>query len=302
MMTPAELKKRFRGVIAFPVTPFNPDLTLDEVGLNKNLRHLAPFPFCAIVAAGGTGEMYSLDPSEHERVVAATVDVFEGKVPVIAGVGGSLPIAVSMAWAATAAGADGILALPPYYPGASEEGLYDYYRAIGEATPLGLLVYSRDWVNPTPAFIERLAAGVPTLIAWKDGQGDLRRYQMIRQRLGERLAWIGGAGDDVVPGYYAIGVRAYTSSIATIAPRLSFLLDQHAAAGEVTTLASLMNDFVVPLYELRARKKGYEVAVMKAAMDLVGLAGGPVRPPLSGLIPTEREEVRALMEKWKRFL
>ena len=87
---------------------------------------------------------------------------------------------------------------------------------IGEASPLGMLIYSRDWFNPSAGLVEQLASRIPTLIAWKDGQADLRRYQMIRQRLGDRLHWIGGAGDDMVPGYYSMGIRTYTSSKARI--------------------------------------------------------------------------------------
>jgi len=302
MTKPQELRNRFGGVVAFPVTPFKKDLSLDLEGLRKNLQHLATFPFCAAVAAGGTGELYSLDPDEHRRVVEATVAAFKGKAPVIAGVGGSLPIAVSLAQQAAAAGAGGILALPPYFPGAADDGIIEYYKAIGAATPLGLLIYSRDWFTPGPAVVEKLADAIPTLIAWKDGSADLRKYQMIRERLGDRLYWIGGAGDDMVPGYYSIGIRTYTSSIATVAPKLSMLLDKHAAAGESRELMSLMSEYVTPLYELRARKRGYEVTAMKVAMDAVGLVGGPVRPPLTELKPAEVEEVRAQMARWKQFL
>jgi 5-dehydro-4-deoxyglucarate dehydratase len=255
-----------------------------------------------VVAPGGTGETYSLSVEEHETVTRTIVEEVGGKAPVIAGVGGSLPIALEQARRAAAAGADGILALPPYYPGAPEDGLAAYYKAIGAATPLGLLVYSRDWVNPTADFVSRLAAEVPTLVAWKDGQADLRRYQMIMNRVGDRLAWIGGAGDDMVPGYYAIGIRTYTSSIATVAPKLSLALDRHAAAGEAAALGRLMRELVVPLYDFRARKKGYEVTVMKAAMDAVGLAGGAVRPPLPELKPAELDEVRSMMARWQGWL
>jgi 5-dehydro-4-deoxyglucarate dehydratase len=304
MMTPEELRGRFGGVIAFPVTPFKKDLSLDLPGLRKNLEHLAQFPFCAIVAAGGTGEVYSLTPDEHRQVVEATTAVFRGKVPVIAGVGFNLPIAVGLARQAAAAGADGILALPPYYPGAADDGLLEYYRAIGAATPLGLVVYSRDWVSPAPDQVQRLCAAIPTLVAWKDGQADLRRYQQVMRAVGDRLFWIGGAGDDMVPGYYSIGLRTYTSSIATIAPRLSIELHERAAAGDAAGLAGLMNELVIPLYALRARKKGYEVTVMKVAMDAMGLAGGPVRAPLTEVRPEEVEEIRALMAspKWKAYL
>ena len=199
-MKPEELRSRFGGVVAFPVTPFKKDLSLDVEGLRKNLQHTARFPFCAVVAGGGTGELYSLDVAELRKVVEEAVAIFGGKVPVIAGAGGSLPIAQAMARAAAEAGADGILALPPYYPSPSDDGIVEYYKAIGAATPLGLLVYGRDWFNPGPELVARLASSIPTLVAWKDGQGDLRRYQMIRQRVGDRLYWIGGAGDDMVPG------------------------------------------------------------------------------------------------------
>lgn len=289
-------------MIAFPVTPFAADLSLDVPGLRRNLQALLRHPISAVVAAGGTGEMYSLTPEEHASVVRATVEETNRRAPVIAGVGFNWKLAAAMAETSERAGADAILALPPYYPNADEDALLQYYAAIGAATPLPLLVYSRDWVNPGPAWIERLAASVPTLTAWKEGQGDVRRYQQIIRRVGDRLHWIGGAGDDCVPSYYSIGLRCYTSSIATVAPALSLRLHEAAAAGDAAALGRLMNDCVIPLYALRARRKGYEVTVMKELMNLAGLAAGPVRPPLPALRPEEREELRPLLERWRPFL
>ena len=294
--------KSLQGVVAFPVTPFHADLSLDIAGLRRNLKALLRHPVCAVVAAGGTGEMYSLTPVEHREVVRATVEEVAGRAPVMAGTGFNLPLATELAASAQQAGADAILALPPYYPNADDDGLLDYYAAIGSATPLPLLVYGRDWFNPGPAWVERLAARVPTLAAWKDGHGDVRRYQQIIQRVGGRLHWIGGAGDDGVPGYYSIGIRCYTSSIATVAPKLSLALHETAAKGDQQALAQLMNDFVIPLYALRARRKGYEVTVMKELMNLAGLAAGPVRPPLPALRPEEKDELRGLLERWRRWL
>ena len=127
-------------------------------------------------------------------------------------------------------------------------------RAIGRATPLGMFIYSRDWANFSAAMVERLTS-IPTLIAWKDGQGDIRRLQTIINRVGDRLHWIGGAGDDMVPSYYAIGIRTYTSSIATVAPRLSLKLHELAAARREEELMELMHRSVIPLYAFRARRK-----------------------------------------------
>jgi 5-dehydro-4-deoxyglucarate dehydratase len=192
--------------------------------------------------------------------------------------------------------------LPPYYPQADESGLAEYYAAIGRATPLPLFVYSRDWVNPGPDWVERLAAKVPTLAGWKDGQADVRRYQQIMARVGDRLHWIGGAGDDSVPAYYSIGIRTYTSSIATVAPKLSLELHEAAAAGDAARLMRLMNEYVVPLYALRAKRKGYEVTVMKEMMNLAGLAAGPVRPPLPQMRADELAELKTMMSRWKAVM
>jgi 5-dehydro-4-deoxyglucarate dehydratase len=295
-------RSRLGGVIAFPITPFRDDLSLDASGLRSNLCALVEHRLCAIVAAGGTGEMYSLTPAEHGEVVRVVVQEAAAGTLVMAGVGFNAPLAAEMAASAQAAGADAILALPPYYPNADEDGLLQYYEAIGRATPLPLVVYSRDSVNPGPAWVERLADRVPTLAAWKDGQGDARRLQQIMARLGDRLHWIGGAGDDGVPAYYSIGIRTYTSSIATVAPRLSLLLHEAAAAGDAASLKRLMEAYVVPLYALRARRRGYEVSVMKEMMNALGRAAGPVRPPLPALTPQDKADVRALLESWKAVL
>jgi 5-dehydro-4-deoxyglucarate dehydratase len=301
-MTPAELRSRLSsGVIGFPVTPFTSDGALDLRGLKRNVETMAAHPFCALVAAGGTGELYSLTVEEHRQVVKTTVEATAGRMPIIAGSGGSVAIACEQARNAMETGAQGVLALPPYYPGADETGLLAYYRQIGEASPLGLLAYGRDWVNPAPAFVTKLA-DLPTFIAWKDGHGDARRYQILIEAVGDRLLWIGGAGDDLVPTYYRMGLRTYTSSISNVAPRLSLKLHELASDGNEAELRCFMRDFVIPLYAMRARRKGYEVSVMKAMMEVIGLAGGPVRPPLNDVTAAERTEIAAMVAAWKEVL
>jgi len=296
-MNPQELCTKLEGVIGFPVTPFNADHSLDIDGHRKNVRYMLEQPMCALVAAGGTGELYSLTPEEIRQVVEATIEETAGRVPVIAGVGFAGGLAKRLAGQAADCGADGVLAFPPYYPNAEMDGLVDYYSGIAEASGLGVLIYSRDWANYTPAQAERLAE-IPNVVAWKDGTADIRRYQMIRERLGDRLHWIGGAGDDMVPGYYAIGIRAYTSSISAVAPKLSIKLHEFGAAGDLAALNQLINDHVVPLYALRTKRKGYEVSAMKAMLEMLGLSGGPVRPPLVEVTQSERAELQSIVDGW----
>ena len=300
-MHPNTLRNKLSGVIAFPVTPFKENLSLDLPGLHHNLTKLLEYPISAVVAAGGTGEMYSLTPAEYARVIELTTHAVEDRVPVIAGVGFGQRVAVEMAQAAEKAGADGVLAFPPYYQNADDEGLIEYYRAIGGATKLGMLIYSRDWANFSPEMVERLAS-IPTLIGWKDGQGDIRRLQAIMNRVGDRLHWIGGAGDDLVAVYYSAGIRTFTSSIATVAPLLALKLHELADTGDHEALTELLNECVIPLFALRARRRGYEVSAMKVMMDMVGLNGGPVRPPLVNVKPEEEDELRTILSTWEKFL
>lgn len=300
-MHPNTLRNKLSGVIAFPVTPFKENFALDLPGLHHNLSKLLEHPISALVAAGGTGEMYSLTPAEYARVIELATHAVEDRVPVIAGVGFGQRLAIEMAQAAAKAGADGILAFPPYYQDADQDGLFEYYRAIGGATKLGMLIYSRDWANFSPAMVERLTA-IQTLVAWKDGQGDIRRLQAIMNRVGDRLHWIGGVGDDMVAAYYSAGITTFSSSIATVAPQLSLKLHELASTGAGEALLELLNECVIPLYALRARRKGYEVSAMKAMMDMVGLNGGPVRPPLVDVTAEEEDELRTILGTWERFL
>ena len=290
------IRERIRGVLGFPVTPFRQDLSLDLDALARNVDEMARYPFCALVAAGGTGELYSLTPAEVEDVVRVTVQAAAGRMPVVAGTGFNGPLGADMAKRAEKAGAGCILALPPYYINAPFEGVTAYYQEIGAATALPLMVYSRDWAVFTPDMVARLADRVPTLTFWKDGQGDARKYQRIMQSVGDRLAWLGGLGDDCVPGYFAVGVQAYTSSISNIAPRLSVELAEAGMARDFVRLDGLMKKYVHPLYALRERVKGYEVAVMKAAMEILGMPAGPVRPPLCKCSEQDIADLRQLME------
>lgn len=287
--------KQWKGVFGFPVTPLRRDLSLDLDGLARNVAEMAEYPFCALVAAGGTGELYSLTPDEVEQVVRVTVEN-AGDLPVVAGTGFNTPIGTDMARRALRAGAQCLLILPPYYGNSPEEGLFAYYETIGQATPLPVMVYSRDWAVFTPQMVAKLADRMPTLAAWKDGQGDGRKYQRIMNYNGDRLAWFGGLGDDCVPTYFAAGVQGYTSSISNIAPTLSLDLAEAGMRRDFARLDKLMERYVHPLYAIRERARGYEVSVMKTAMEILGMPAGPVRPPLMNTRPHDVPDVQALME------
>jgi 5-dehydro-4-deoxyglucarate dehydratase len=295
-MSPAELRSRLEGVIAFPVTPFTSQLEVDLPALRENVEFMVAGGIQALVAAGGTGELYSLTPDEHRQVVRTVVEAVRGRVPVIAGTGFGAALGRVLARQAEEAGADGILMLPPYYVNADPEGLLAYYRHVAGATSLGVFPYSRDWVTFTAASLRKLA-DIPNVIAYKDGQGDLRAFSRLQHAVGDRLLWLGGVGDDMVAGYFAAGAKGFTSSVANFMPDVAVELYQQARAGNFQRVRELTAQKVQGFYDLRISRRGYEVAMVKEAMELLGHKAGPVRPPLVDVTPQDRERLQAALDQ-----
>lgn len=295
-MHPDELKARLSGVLAFPVTPFNADLELDKQALYEIVTYLVDSGVHALVACAGTGEFYSLTEEECRQVASIVIEAAGGQVPVIVGVGCSARAARDLAVYAQNAGADGVLVLPSYYIRPHDDGLFDYYQTIATAVDLGVIVYSRDWAAFTPDFVGRLAE-IDNIVALKEGQGDLRAFTKMQDRFGDRLAWIGGAGDDMVPGYFSCGAQAYTSSIANFMPEVALELYAASCRGDFAQVKHFLRSKVNPIYSLRGKRRGYEVTMTKEAMNLLGLPGGWVRPPLPQVTAKDREELRGVLRQ-----
>jgi len=226
-MDPKTFRSKLGGVIAFPVTPFKADLSLDIPGLRQNLKALVKHKLCAVVAAGGTGELYR-SRRRASRGREGDRRGVGGACPVIAGVGFNRQIAIDLATESEMAGVDAILALPPYYPNADDEALLEYYAAIGQSTKLGFLVYSRDWVNPTPAWVQKLADAVRTSSRGRTARAT-RAATADHAEAGRPAVLDRRGRRRQRPAYYSIGIRTYTSSIATVSPKLSIELHEVAA-------------------------------------------------------------------------
>jgi 5-dehydro-4-deoxyglucarate dehydratase len=294
-----DFARKLTGVFGFPVTPMKQDLSVDYDGLGKLVDWMTQYPFCAQVTVGGTGEIYSLTPAEAIEAVRVSVDATANRMPVVAGVGYSAPLGVEMAKGMAKAGAAALLIMPPYYINAPVEGLFKYYETIAGSVDIPVSLYSRDWAVFTPDMVNRLADRIPNLSFWKDGQGDTRKYQRIMGAVGDRLAWIGGIGDDCAGGYFGIGVQAYTSSISNVAPRLSLAIADAGMKREIEKLAAILKKYVHPLYAFRDRTRGYEVTAMKKMMELMGKPGGPSRPPLVEVKPEEIAEIQKFADLYK---
>jgi 5-dehydro-4-deoxyglucarate dehydratase len=298
--TPDAIRPHLRGALAFPITPFASDGSVDLDAVRDNVSFLATSGISAIVAPSGTGEIFALTPDEANAIVAATVEV-AGDKPVIAAAGFGPRLGAELARAAEAAGAAAIMIVPPYYGKPDPDALITYYADIAASTSLGIIPYARDAALFSPKMVEQLVNRVQNVVAFKDGRGDVRLFQQIREYVSERigadrLVWLAGAGDDLVGPYFAAGAEGFTSSLACFWPEASVELYRLAATGDYAGLSEYHHRVVRPIYALRQRRPGFEVSVMKAAMDLLGYKAGPARSPLANLSESDHAELASLLD------
>jgi 5-dehydro-4-deoxyglucarate dehydratase len=287
-VTPAPLAARLGipgGPLFFPVTAYGPDGALALDVYRAHVRRGVEAGAAAVFACCGTGEFHALLPEEFEACVRAAVEETAGRVPVVAGAGYGTALAVRYARLAEAAGADGLLAMPPYLVVAGQEGLLRHYREVAAATPLPVIVYQRDNAVFTPESAVELAR-TDGIIGFKDGLGDLDLMQRIvsavRTEVPGDFLYFNGlpTAEQTQLAYRGLGITLYSSAVFCFAPEIALAFYEAHKTGDDTTAHRLLDGFYRPFVELRAQGRGYAVALVKAGVRLRGLDVGEVRPPL----------------------
>ena len=299
-MSPQELKAVLQaGLLSFPLTDFDADLKFAPQAYADRLEWLQPYGASALFAAGGTGEFFSLEPAEYSEVIRVALDTCRGRTPILAGAGGGTTLAIKYAQEAERLGAQGVLLLPHYLTEASQEGLIAHVKAVCKSVSFGVVVYNRGACKLTPASLQILADRCPNLIGFKDGLGDIEKFVAIRQALGERFAYLGGlpTAEIFAGAYKAMGCPVYSSAVFNFIPKTAMEFYNAHAAGDTATCDRLVRDFFLPYIAIRNRGEGYAVSIVKAGATLVGHSAGPVRPPLSDLLPQEVDQLDALISK-----
>lgn len=285
------------GLLSFPVTDFGPDGEFDAAGYGRRLQWLSSFGAAGLFAAGGTGEFFSIGYDEYDAVICTAVENSAADVPVLAGIGYGTRMAVDLARRAQAAGAAAVLVLPHYLVFAEEAGVLAHMMAICRAVDIGVVYYARDNTRLSPGSLEQLAAACSNFIGYKDGIGDVQLMQRIAHRLGDRLVHIGGlpTAEVFAQPYLEMGVTTYSSAVFNFVPELALRFYHAVRTRDTATLDALMKSFYLPLIELRDKKKGYAVSMIKAGAEIVGRSAGKVRPPLIDLDRAERDTLAALI-------
>jgi 5-dehydro-4-deoxyglucarate dehydratase len=299
-MTPSEMAKQIGGgLLSFPVTHFDAQHQFVEAPYREHCAWMLQHELAGLFAAGGTGEFFSLTPPEVAKVVKAAVEETAGKIPVVAGCGYGTAIAVDLAKAAHAAGADGLLLLPPYLMNSTQDGLAAHVEAVCKATPLGVIVYNRDNAILTEDTLEKLCDRNPNLVGFKDGVGDIELMMRVYARMGDRLTYIGGlpTAETFALPYLQMGVTTYSSAIFNFMPEWALDFYKSVRAQDQVAVMAGLRDFVLPYIALRNRGRGYAVSIVKAGMSVIGRDAGPVRTPLTDLTDSERAELKVLIDR-----
>ena len=288
-----------RGLLSFPVTHFDQNHQFLEGPYREHCAWLLSFKrLTGLFAAGGTGEFFSLSPAEVGKVVTAAVKETNGQTPVIAGCGYGTAIAVDLARSAEAAGADGLLLLPPYLMVPGQEGLMAHIEAVCKATTVGVIVYNRDNAVLTEDSLARLCERNPNLVGFKDGVGDIELMMRVYAKMGDRLTYVGGlpTAETFAPAYLEMGVTTYSSAIYNFMPEWALSFYDAVRAKDHARVMKGLKEFVLPYIAIRNENRGYAVSIVKAGMKAIGRDAGPVRAPLTDLTSDQFARLKKLID------
>jgi 4-hydroxy-tetrahydrodipicolinate synthase len=310
---------KLKAVAIVQATPCNRDGSLDLEGLKANTKFLVER--CAgkrfvLVPAGSTGEAYALSDRERLRVIETVLECAGGKLPVVAGTAAAgTETTIALSKEAERAGADGVQVVLPYYHVPSEEGLVRHFLRLADALNIGVVIYNNPAVSKLwmPPHLMARCAEHPNIVADKENAADVVLYKTMRDAIDpDKMLVLCGLGDLQFAYEAALGCAGFVTWTANFAPELSLALleaaDRCDFEGVRRTIAR-----TAPLYEFAAvcaRNRGRDpwvlpgftaghiyVGILKAALDTVGLAGGPVRGPGDDLTPAERNQLRKILSQ-----
>jgi len=311
------MRERIKAVVIVQTTPFNKNGSLDLEGLKANTRFLVEK--CAgkrfvLVPTGSTGEAYALSDEERLQVIETVIDCAGGKLPVMGGTGAAgTDQAIRLAKAAERAGADGVQVVLPYYHVPSEEGLVRHYWQLADALSIGVVIYNNTAVSKLwmPPHLMARCAEHPNIIGDKENTSDPVLFKAMRDAIDPlKMTVLCGIGEVQFAYEAALGCPGFVTSFANLAPELTLALLEAADRCDFITVRQIMTkigrwyDFIGTCARNRGRDPwmlpGFTaghiyVAVTKAGMDMLGLAGGPVRGPGDDLTGEEREQLRGIL-------
>lgn len=285
-----------KGSLVALITPMNQDGSINYEQLHDLIDWHIENGTDGIVAVGTTGESATLPVEEHLAVIEATVKHANKRVPVIAGTGANNTVeAIALSKAAEQAGADYTLSVVPYYNKPSQEGIYQHFKAIAEATSIPMVIYNvpgRTVVSMSNDTILRLAK-IPNIVGVKEASGNIGKNIELINSVPEGFAVLSGDDPTGLP-FMLCGGHGVVTVAANVAPKLFADMCRAALEGDIAT-ARRLNEQLIPIYNTMFCEPS--PAAPKWGLSLLGKCEPHVRLPLVALTETGQAKVRAALEK-----
>ena len=286
----------FEGVLPAIITPFkrNSAMGLDVQGLERNIGFLLSCGIHGIVPCGSTGESATLTFEEHEKVIEIAVDKVNGRIPVLAGSGSNNTAeAVRLTKAAKDIGADGVLVISPYYNKPNRSGLIKHYTKLADLD-IPVVMYNvpgRTGQNLEPDLVAELARH-PNIVAIKEASGNIGQISRIIEETQDDDFVVISGDDNITLPIMALGGAGVISVAANVDPKRMVALYEAMKQGDYQK-ALVLHYALSPL--LRAMFIDTNPIPVKKAVELLGMAGGPVRLPLDDLDEKKTEQLRKIL-------
>lgn len=285
-----------KGSLVALITPMNQDGSINYEQLHDLIDWHIENGTDGIVAVGTTGESATLPVEEHLAVIEATVKHVNKRVPVIAGTGANNTVeAITLSKAAEQAGADYTLSVVPYYNKPSQEGIYQHFKAIAEATSIPMVIYNvpgRTVVSMSNDTILRLAE-IPNIVGVKEASGNIGKNIELINSVPEGFAVLSGDDPTGLP-FMLCGGHGVVTVAANVAPKLFADMCRAALEGDIAT-ARRLNEQLIPIYNTMFCEPS--PAAPKWGLSLLGKCEPHVRLPLVALTEAGQAKVRAALEK-----
>ena len=285
-----------KGSLVALITPMNQDGSINYEQLRDLIDWHIENGTDGIVAVGTTGESATLPVEEHLAVIEATVKHVNKRVPVIAGTGANNTVeAIALSKAAEQAGADYTLSVVPYYNKPSQEGIYQHFKAIAEATSIPMVIYNvpgRTVVSMINDTILRLAE-IPNIVGVKEASGKIGSNIELINSVPEGFAVLSGDDPTGLP-FMLCGGHGVVTVAANVAPKLFADMCRAALEGDIAT-ARRLNEQLIPIYNTMFCEPS--PAAPKWGLSLLGKCEPHVRLPLVALTEDGQAKVRAALEK-----
>ncbi|MFM9433409.1 4-hydroxy-tetrahydrodipicolinate synthase [Janthinobacterium sp. CG_23.3] len=289
------MHKKFEGIIAYPVTPFKEDGSVDGDMLKQLINRLIDSGVHAIAPLGSTGESAYLSDDEWELAAQIAVDVVAKRVPTVVGISElTTGNAVRRARFAERVGADAVMVLPVSYWKLGDTEIIAHYAAIGNAIALPIMLYNNpatSGVDMSPELIAQICREVPSVTMVKESTGDLQRMHRLRQLTNGTIPFYNGSN----PLAFA-ALNAGAAGWCTAAPNLNAELPlalYRAIKGNDVEGARVTFDRLLPLLQFIVRI-GLPTSV-KAGLRLQGINAGVPRLPLQQLNAPVTAELSAIL-------